>query len=164
MRARKGFTVLELMMVVVAISVLAAVVIPAFFHDANVTLENAAVLLARDLRAAQNRSAYMAEPSTFVFHADGDGYEVQNPDGELILNPRTGHEFVRHYSIDGVFRGVRIEQVDAGGDRRIEFDDLGLALETAQITLTFEGVRRVVVLEEGNGRLTIRGSPNGWRE
>jgi len=151
-------------MAVVAISLVAAVVIPAFFRDANVTLENASVLLARDLRAAQNRSAYMGEPSTFVFRADGDGYEVRDPDGELILNPRTGHEFVRRYSIDGVFRGVRIEQVEAGGDRTIEFDDLGLALESARVTLTFDEGQRVVLLEEGNGRLTILGSPHGWRE
>ena len=57
MRRRRGFTILELLAVVLLISMVAAVTIPAFFQDANVTLENASILLARDLRAAQNRSA-----------------------------------------------------------------------------------------------------------
>ncbi len=164
MRRRRGFTILELLAVVLLISMVAAVTIPAFFQDANVTLENASILLARDLRAAQNRSAYLAEPCTFIFFRNGDGYEVRDDGGEVIVNPRIGRDFERRYSVDGVFRGVRILQVEAGPDRAITYDEHGRALEAARVTLAFGADRRVVVVAKGTGKLEIIGSSTGWRD
>ena len=44
----------------------AGLAIPAYFGRSEVTLENAAILLAKDLRAAQNRSAFMADVTPFL--------------------------------------------------------------------------------------------------
>ena len=161
-RLRGGFTILELLIVLTLISIFAAVAIPAFFGRPDITLENASVLLARDLRAAQNRSAYMAEKSTFWFTPDDDGYCVIDTDGIVVENPTTGLDFVRRYSEDAVFDGVVVESVDCGGDRALEFDDQGRASEECVIVLRFEGETRTIRIARGNGRVTIPDSTSGW--
>ena len=53
----RGFTLLELLIALIAISVIAAVAIPAYFSRSDVTLENAAVLLARRARRRATEAA-----------------------------------------------------------------------------------------------------------
>ena len=164
MKGRRGFTILELVLALILVSAVAAVTIPAFFLQPGITLENAGVLLARDLRAAQNRSAYMAEACRFVFLSNGDGYYVSSATEEVLINPRTQQEFVRNYSSDGVFRGVVISGVDAGPDRTLHYDDRGRAQETVWVTLSYQGEARVVMVEKGSGDITILGSTSGWKD
>ncbi len=162
MGGRKGFTILELLFVLVVVSIFAAIAMPKYFGRPEITLENASVLLAHDLRAAQNRSAYMAEQAHFTFLEDGDGYRVLNGDDELVQNPTTDLAFVRSYSEDAVFRGVRITHVDCGGDRVLGYNERGRATEAATITLEFAGDVRVVRVAKGSGSVTIEGSSSGW--
>ena len=164
MQGRRGFTILELMVSLVVVSMVAAMAIPAYFAEPSVTLENASVLLARDLRAAQNRSAYMAEAGRFVFRRDGDGYVVTDRKGSVIVNPRTHGPFYRRYGSDGVFRGVKVSDVHAGRDWTLMYDDRGRPIESARITLTYEDDIRVVVVEKGSGDVTILGSTSGWND
>ena len=128
---RRGFTILELLLVLIFVSTVAALAIPAFFSRPSITLENASVLLARDLRTAQNRSAYLAEESRMEFLRDGSGYRVTDLSGEVVRNPRTGEDFERIYPSDGVFRGVTVTDVWAGDDWTVNFDDRGLPTESA---------------------------------
>ena len=164
MRGRRGFTILELLVTLVLVSVVAAVTMPAYFGQPEVTLENASVLLARDLRAAQNRSAYLAEEADFVFLDNGDGYCVLDVTGAVIKNPATALDFDRRYSEDGVFYGVYVASVECGSDRTIRYNSRGRATEAARITLRFAGDERVVVVEKGSGTVTIVGSTSGWAD
>jgi len=160
--SKRGFTLLELLLTVVTLSVLAAFTFVRFFSRPQVTLENAAVLLARDLRAAQNRSTYLSEPCLFTFTEDGEGYEVTDLDGNVVRNPRTELSFRRWYAEDGVFAGVLVESVHAGGDRTLTYDARGLALEDLEVTLVQGSQTRVVRVERGAGRVTIEGATSDW--
>ncbi|MBK7878880.1 MAG: hypothetical protein IPJ77_24740 [Planctomycetes bacterium] len=79
---RSGFSLLELLLVLVGITVLAAVSIWAFFARAEVTLENAARLLVEDLHLAQSRALFLRAPVEFRFDADGFGYQVSDSTGQ----------------------------------------------------------------------------------
>ncbi len=160
---RAGFTALELLLTLVLFAFVAATSIHVYFAQADVTLENAAILLARDLRAAQHRSTYTGEQSLFYFVASGDGYLVTGPDGEVVHNPQTDEPFERSYSRDGVFRGVRIDGVlAADGDRILVYDALGMPLEDVEIRLVYRGSTRVVQVEQESGRILVLGSTSGF--
>ena len=162
--ARGGFTILELMLALALISVVAAVAIPAYFGRGHVTLENATILLARDLRAAQNRCAYLGVRADVEFFVDGDGYRVVGPKGEPIRNPRNDGTFVRRYSSDAVFEGVVIVHTSVGPDNKLSYDERGFAREAAAITLVFGGDTRTLRVDEKSGAITIVGSTSGWRD
>jgi prepilin-type N-terminal cleavage/methylation domain-containing protein len=158
----RGFTLLELLLVLVLLSLCAATTVRWYFSNAEVTLENAAILLARDLRAAQHRSIFLSEPGRFQFLAGGEGYAVTDSLGTLALNPTTDLPFVRVYGDDGVFAGVHVKDALAGGDRTLEIDKRGLPLEDLSVTLTFENDERRVQLDRVSGVITIVGSTSGW--
>ena len=163
-RMRSGFTIVELLAALMAISVAAAIVIPAHFSQGSVTLENAAILFARDVRAAQNRSAYLGLPSRIEFLADGEGYQATDWRGEVVRNPRTEEPFVRKYGENAVFEGVRIVAVDVGPGSALRFTGRGRALDGGRVTLAFGGEERVVDFETGTGEIRILGSTSGWRD
>ncbi|MCZ6598601.1 MAG: type II secretion system protein [Planctomycetota bacterium] len=159
---REGFTIIELLLALVVISLVAALSIPAYFARSEVTLENAAVLLARDLRSAQNRAAFRGRRTVVEMFPDRDGYQVLDQTGRPVTNPRTSEAFVRRYSIDGVFRGVEVLNVDFGGDRRLVYDENGQPGEAGEVTLGFDGDTRVVRVSAPGGRITILGTTSGW--
>lgn len=161
-RARRAFTLAELLLVLLLLSLCAATTVRWYFSKADVTLENAAVLLARDLRAAQHRSIFLGVPSRFLFLPDGDGYVVTDTRGEIAHNPLTDELFKRAYSDDGVFVGVRVLEARAGDDRTLEIDGRGVVLEDLTVELAFGDERRTLELERELGRITIVGSTSGW--
>jgi type II secretory pathway pseudopilin PulG len=162
--SRPGFTIIELLSLLALSSFFAATGVRAYFLRPDITLENAATLLAHDLRAAQNRSAYLGEVSCFSFLDDGDGYVVTDETGEIVRNPRTEHTFERRYSSDGVFDGVYVSEVDAEPGRSLIYDGRGEATYNLAVTLVFGQSRRVVRVEPKSGRVTIEGTSSGWTD
>ena len=161
MSRRQGLTIIELVFVLTLFAFVAAGGVRAYFLQPEITLENAATLLAHDLRAAQNRSAWLGETSTFGFFDNGDGYVVTNEVGETVRNPRTEHAFERQYSYDGVFDGIYVAEISPGA-RRIVYDGRGQATHRLEVTLAFGESRRKVIVEKRSGRVVIEGSSSGW--
>ena len=162
--SQRAFTLLELLIVLLVLSLCAATTVRWYFSKADVTLENAAILLARDVRAAQHRSIFLGEPSRFVFLADGTGYTVLDSTGTPARNPQTDEPFLRIYSDDGVFKGVYVLEVDAGGDRMLEIDGRGVPLEGLRVTLAYHDERRTLQVDRKTSGITIEGSTSGWTD
>lgn len=160
--ARLGFTLLELLVVLVVMALGAAVTIRYYFAQPDVTLENAAILMARDIRAAQHRSLLIGEPSLMLFLPDGAGYVVTDKQGNVTLNPMTDEPFVRSYPDDGVFDGVVVRSASSGDDRTLEIDKRGMPVEDLEVTLVFEGDERTLILDGKSGAITLVGSSSGW--
>lgn len=157
-----GFSLLGLTLWLSGLSVVAAIAVPMFFERGIVTLENGAVLLASDLRAAQNRAAYSGQILFMRFFDDGDGYEVVDQDGAPITDPRTGRPFIRHYSIDGVFEGLRIAELSLNDGRTLVFSQTGETSSGLDCILEFEGETRQLLAERKTGIVTIEGSTSGF--
>ena len=157
-----GFSLVGLLFVLLVLSLCAATTVRWYFSSAEVTLENAAVLLARDLRAAQHRSIFLGEPTHFVFLPGGEGYVVTDEQGELAQNPLTDEPFLRVYPEDGVFVGVTVVSALAGEDRTLVIDGRGKSLEDLSVSLAFGAERRTIQLERASGAISILGSTSGW--
>ena len=157
-----AFTLLELLLVLLLLSVCAATTVRWYFSNSAVTLENAAVLLAQDLRAAQHRSIFLGERTHVLFLPDGAGYVVTDEHGKLAQNPLTDEPFLRVYPEDGVFVGVTVLEARAGTDRTLEIDGSGKACEDLGVLLAFGDDRRRIELEHESDLITVVGSSSGW--
>lgn len=158
-RAR-GFTILELLIVLALLTLAASVGIPAYFARPSVTLDHAARLLADDLAEVQNRAALYRLPLHVEFDADGGGYRGVHDDGEPLHSPYCDGPYVRRYASDAVFRGVTVSAIDAP-DRRLTFDPTGLARTAGTIELSFEGDAREVRVLAGSGLVEVSASAGG---
>jgi prepilin-type N-terminal cleavage/methylation domain-containing protein len=162
-RARAGFTLLELLLALLAITVVAALAIPAWFERHEVSLENAAQMLARDLRSTQNQAAWSNTPQAVVFPPDGSGWRIVRWD-PLVPAPIEEAEavLVRDLGADAVFEGVRVDDVELGATRAARYDHQGQSLDQGWITLAFDGGYRTLALERGSGRLRMLDSTSHW--
>jgi prepilin-type N-terminal cleavage/methylation domain-containing protein len=140
-RDSRGFTILELLLALLAVSLVATLSIWAYFSRAEVTLVHAAGLLVEDLRLAQARAACLHVPVEVVFHADANGYHIAAPDTEGV--PTEHHP--RDYPSDAVFEGVHIVSKRLSDQGRLEFDEHGRLARDASITLGFRGETRTVI-------------------
>jgi Tfp pilus assembly protein FimT len=149
-RSGEGFTILELALTLVAVTIVAALAIHAWFGRTDVTLRNAADLLAEDLRRMQTHAALQRTPVEVHFHADGGGYHGQHVKSGTI-------EGTRRYPMDAVFEDVRVSSVRVANGGNLSFDPQGRASSDATITLIQRGVACSVVVDASAMHVAVEG-------
>jgi Tfp pilus assembly protein FimT len=154
---RAGVSLLTILLALACMAIVAGFAIPAFFGMQGVTLDNAARLLARDLRVAQNMAAFDGQPCTFEFLDEGRGWRVTGEDGNVLGRPDQKGNFERDFTTDGVFEGVRLAHIDFGGKHSLRFDKAGRALPGGTLQVTFNGEMRVVRVFALSGRVILNG-------
>lgn len=159
---RAGFSLIELLIALVVLSIVASFAIPAWFSRSEVTLDNAALLLASDLRDVQNRAAYQGRRLRVEFFEKGNGYRAIDENGELMSALLGPGPFVRDYQHDAVFEDVTVLRTALGGDRIQAFDDRGRAEEAGSITLGHRGEVRVLHIAKQSGLIEITGLQDDW--
>jgi hypothetical protein len=157
-----GFSILELLVALLLISVTATASIWVYFSRAEVTLDNAARLLGQDLLAAQGRALRLRMPITIAFAPDGDGYRTMEPAEVADLFVGEQGPIVRHYARDAVFEGVRVCELELGPSRMLTFDATGMALSGGHITLSYRGEKRIIQIEAQSGRIHIPDLSPPW--
>ncbi len=158
-RQSSGFTILELLILMVVLGIAASVGIPSYFNRPDVTLKSAAELLANDLREVGGRAAVYRESLCVRFDGDGGGYSATDRSGQLLVSPYGGGAFVRRYGVDAVFRGVTIEALEPETPRSVTFDATGTASRSVAVTLGYGGETRVVTLAARSGLVAVEEGP-----
>ena len=154
-RRSSGFTILELLILMVLLGVAASVGIPSYFGRPDVTLRNAAELLANDLRELGGRAAVYREGLSLRFDEDGGGYRATDWNGQLLVSPYGAGPYVRRYDSDAVFRGVTVEALEPKAPRSVTFAANGTASHSIAVTIEYGGETRVVKLAARTGIVTI---------
>lgn len=161
-RLATGLNILDLAIVMAIVTVLTGIAIPVFYSQPKITLDHASILLANDLRYAQNEAAICGEATTLTFAENGDGYSVNYKSGRPVANPVGGLDLVRQYSVDAIFRGVSLAVVE--GERTQHFDRHGFALGDVVIEMRYEGDTRTLRMKKGSGLVHIRGLETQWED
>jgi hypothetical protein len=142
------------------IALLAGVAIPTFFARHAVTLDNAAILLARDLRTVQNRAAHLGQATSLRF--DLHGWRAFDAQGRPLTRFSSGDAIERRLDADAVFEGVTVESLDFGEGARIHFDAHGRPDRGGSLEVVYRGERRRVRVSQGDGRVRIEGLRRRW--
>lgn len=146
---------LAILVTLAAIALLAGLTIPYWFGRHDVTLDNAARLLARDLHAVQNRAAFLGEPARVRFHEHG--WEATDPAGELLTRYGGEEPFVRRLDSDAVFEGVTLQAIEFGDDAALDLGSRGEPLEEGSLEVVFRGERRLLRVTTPHGDVLIEG-------
>jgi Tfp pilus assembly protein FimT len=146
-----GFTIVELVGVLALVTLVSTVAIRAWFGRSDVTLQNAAELLASDLREMQTRATIRRSPVEVVFHADGGGYHAHD------LGQADEQHGTRRYPTDAVFEDVHVGSVSVERGGTLVFDAIGRPASDASITLVSGGFARTVLVDAGTVRVTVEG-------
>jgi hypothetical protein len=147
-----------------SLTIFSLIAIPTFYARPAVTLDNVTILLAHDLRHAQNEAAILQVDTQVVFRENGDGYELLTKTGKPLPNPVGGGDLFRKYSRDAIFEGVRITSVDGLEENALRFGANGFCLGRADIELHYEGEVRVLHIAKNSGMIEIEGLHRPWSD
>ena len=160
----RAFALLHFASFLAISTLIAAIAIPAWFSQGDVTLERAVTLMARDLRAVQNHAVISGENIHIDFLPESDGYQALDSSGAPVVLFNDGLPLVRRYYGDGVFQGVRVHSVSFLKDGPLTYDPNGFALTGGQIVLSLREEQVVLHISEKSGWVTIDGLSQPWRD
>ena len=126
--AGSGFTVVEILIVVVIIAIAAMVAIPMMTSAAGFQIRSAANMIAADLEYAKTIAITRGQSFSVVFDKAAESYRIEDESSAVIAHPvKKGFNYIIDFQNDSRLNKVDIENVDfdPGSGSTITFDYLG---------------------------------------
>lgn len=161
----RGFTLIELVMVIVIVGVLAALAVPRFNAFSSAKLSSAANKLVSDLRYVQQLAVSRHTTYRVYFDTSLDRYEVRDvSDNSLAKDPFSRQDFIVSFRTDPQFSGVDINTASFGSTAGLLFNWEGVPQNNNSVNLTGEGnvqlrlggESRTVYVRPGTGTLRVQ--------
>ncbi len=153
---RSGFSLVELMTVVTAISILALIAVPRFGHArARYQLEGAGQRLIADLAVARATARAASISKTIAFDTTTSTYTIT---GSLSLDRASANTVV---VLKDEPYNVTLSLANFGGATSVSFDGYGRASSTGKILLRRADEHRVIEIVSDSAPATMRLPLNG---
>jgi len=172
-RSPKGFTLVELIIVVVILGIAAAIAVPMLSSAADMQVRSAANRIAADLDYAKNLAITHQSRYCVIFDEANESYEIRVDPfgvGDVIDHPVNPGKFVVDFSADSRLSRVDIVSADfdsgASVSNVITFDYMGspysgagspAPLNAGTITLQADNFTLTVDVEPVTGYVTMSG-------
>ena len=162
LRKNSGFTVIEILIVVVILAIAAMTAIPMMSSAGSVQIRSAANMVAADLEYAKSMAIARGQNFSVVFDKDTDSYSIKDKTGNVIAHPvKKGSNYVIGLRDKGLDK-VDITDVDFDGTSTVKFDYLGSPrnaagnpLGSGVITLRAGGATIRITVEPVTGFISI---------
>lgn len=151
---RSGFTLLELLIVMVILAIAAAMVIPNISSGKDLEATSAARLITADLEYAQNMAITHQEPVTVTFSVSSESYTLSNTSGPLI-HPMTKTAYTIALASQQGFSGLDIVSANFGGSDTVSFDEIGTPSNAGSVTVQSGASRYRIDVAAATGRVTV---------
>lgn len=157
-----GFTLVEMMIVVLIIAIAAALVVPRLGNTASTKLRGAAAMLVADVSFAQIESiSHGDDLRLIVFDNPNDTYHIAaaSDTATPITNPINGRPYLVDYGSGPTesLNGVSIDSYDLDGDDELGFGVYGSLDQAtdATITLGCDGLTIIVTIDVETGECVV---------
>ncbi len=158
-----GFTLVEIIVVVVIISIAAVIAVPMLSSAADMQIRSAANIIAADMEYAKSMAISRQKSYSVIFDVNNESYEIQDSDGNVISHPvNASGNFIVSFASDSRLDRVDISAVDFNSDLTVIFDYLGSPfdvsnqpLNSGQVTLEADGITVNVNVEPVTGYVTV---------
>jgi prepilin-type N-terminal cleavage/methylation domain-containing protein len=117
-----GFTLVELVIVIVIIGIAALIAIPMMSSAGTLQLRAAADMVAADMEYAKSMSISTQQNYTVVFDTTTDSYQIQNASGVINDPVKLGAQYIRSFPSDERLSKVDIASAVFGAGSSVTFD------------------------------------------
>lgn len=162
-----GFTLAEILVVVVIIAIAALIAIPSISSAADMQVRSAANMISADLDYARGLAITHQRPYSVVFTPASESYVIQDSTGTAIAHPvRPSETFSIALTANDNFRRVNLSAAnfDGSGSNAITFNYLGCPfsgldttapMNSGRVTLTAGDFTLYVDIEPMTGYVTV---------
>jgi prepilin-type N-terminal cleavage/methylation domain-containing protein len=153
---RKGFTLVEIIIVVVILAIAAMTAIPMMSSGGSVQVRSAANMIAADLEYAKSMSISRGQNYSVVFDKSTESYRIVDQSNNIIPHPvKKGFYYIVDFKNDGRLSKVDITNVNFNSTDRVKFDCLGSPDNGGTISLNAGGPTATITVEPVTGFITI---------
>ena len=125
-RQRAGFTLAEILIVVVIIAIAAMMAIPMAGSASSMQIRSAANLIAADIEYAKSMAISRQQFYSVVFDHGTDSYQIRDKNGNVIGHPvKKGFNYVVSFRNDSRLSKVDIVSANFNATNEVKFDYLG---------------------------------------
>jgi prepilin-type N-terminal cleavage/methylation domain-containing protein len=160
--AKKAFTLVELIVVMVIIAIAAVLAVPMISSAADVQVRSAANMIAADLEYAKSMAISRQQNHSVVFDTANESYEVRDASGVIDHPVKAGSSFIVNLQSDSRLSRVDITSADFDSQPSVTFDYLGSPysgvnpLNSGQIGLQAGSYTMTVNVEPMTGYVTVQ--------
>jgi prepilin-type N-terminal cleavage/methylation domain-containing protein len=139
-RTSAGFTLLELVIVIVIVGILAAVTVPRFKAFNTIKLNSVVKKIVTDIRYAQSMAGSSHDMYGVTFNTTSEQYEVRRiRDNSYAKDPFSRQDFIVNFNTDPLYRGATIDSANFGSTNQVRFGWNATPLNGNNVTLSSEG-------------------------
>lgn len=155
MKQNRGFTAIELILVIVILGILAAVAYPRFQAAPGFRVSAAAQAIAADIRYAQSQAVSTQYNYKVYFYAGSNSYSVYQ------VNRSSGAETIKNHPFKAgnytVALATEYSGAAIGSDYTVEFNYLGAPITGggSSVTVSGGGESKTITVQANIGRVTI---------
>ncbi|HPS54948.1 MAG TPA: GspH/FimT family pseudopilin [Sedimentisphaerales bacterium] len=151
-----GFTLIEMIVVIVILSIAAAMVVPMMSSADDVQLRSGANKLAADLEYAKSMAISRGQQYTVVFDEAAESYQIEDSSGAIIDHPiRKGSAYKEQFGGTSGLKKVGISDADFNDTDMVTFDSIGSPDNGGTVTLIAGGRTINVNVEAVTGYISI---------
>jgi len=151
-----GFTLIEIIIVVVILAIAAMTAIPLMSSGGSVQIRSGANMIAADLEYARSMAISRGQNYSVVFDKDTDSYRIEDQYNNIIPHPvKKGFNYVINFQNDSRLNKVDITNVNFNATQRVQFDCLGSPDNGGTISLNANGPTATITVEPVTGYISI---------
>jgi prepilin-type N-terminal cleavage/methylation domain-containing protein len=151
-----GFTLIEILIMVVIISIVALTAVPMMSSAASMQIRSAANMITADLEYAKSMAISRGQNFSVVFDENTDSYRIEDQDSNIIAHPvKKGFDYVIDFQNDSRLNKVDITNIDFNSTQRVQFDCLGSPDNAGTISLEAKGTTVRIIVEPVTGFISI---------
>ncbi len=154
-RSGRGFTVIEILIVVVILAIAAMTAIPMMSSAGSVQVGSVSNMIAADLEYAKSLAITKGQDFTVVFDTGGDSYRIEDQSGSTIAHPvKKGFDYVIDLQDEGLDK-ADIAGADFAGTPEVTFDYLGSPDNGGTVSVQGGGRTVTISVEAVTGYITV---------
>ncbi len=154
--ASGGFTLIEIVIVIVILAIAAMMAIPIMTSATSFQIRSAANVIAADLEYAKTLAISKGQSFSVVFDKTTETYRIEDSANAVIPHPvKKGFDYIVDFRNDGRLSRVDIEDVSFDATNAIQFDYLGSPYDATGNPLN----SGVITLKAGRMAATINVEP-----
>ncbi|KPK40619.1 MAG: hypothetical protein AMJ65_10445 [Phycisphaerae bacterium SG8_4] len=153
---RRGFTVVEILIVLVIITIAALTVVPMMSSASSVQIRAAASMIAADLEYAKSMAISRGQNYSVRFDQNADSYQVEDQANNVIPHPvKKGFDYVVDFGGDTRLNRVDITGANFSGNPDVEFDSLGSPDSGGTVSLQAGSTTMTITVEPITGYVSV---------